>query len=123
MIMPLLALFLFGQGVASPPPLAVRDFPRSCGPAEGLWSDFHRVEANHTRGVRGSWGTGRVNPHFDPDFRNSPFASMRVENVDILQAFDRVSLLTGNFVEVLDSKPFWLLRTMPRSAVSWKHRL
>src|SRR5215471_3970418 len=38
---------------------------------------------------------------FDPDFRNSSSAPFRIENADVLQAFDLLSAHAGSFVEVL----------------------
>jgi len=45
-----------------------------------------------------------LNIIFDADFRNSTNASIRIENADILEAFDILAAQTGTFVEVLDDK-------------------
>jgi hypothetical protein len=44
-----------------------------------------------------------LNIVFDPDFRNSSGAPFRIENADVLQAFDLLSAHAGSFVEVLNS--------------------
>ena len=44
-----------------------------------------------------------LNIVFDPDFRNSPGAPFRIENADVLQAFDLLSAHAGTLVEVLNS--------------------
>jgi hypothetical protein len=44
-----------------------------------------------------------LNVVFDPDFRNSSGAPFRIENADVLQAFDLLSAHAGSFVEILNS--------------------
>ena len=44
-----------------------------------------------------------LNIVFDPDFQNSPGAPFRIENADVLQAFDLLSAHAGTLVEVLNS--------------------
>jgi hypothetical protein len=44
-----------------------------------------------------------LNIVFDPDFRNSASVPFRIENADVLQAFDLLSVRVGSFVEVLNS--------------------
>src|SRR5215475_7319652 len=44
-----------------------------------------------------------INVVFDPDFRNSSGAPFRIENADVLQAFDLLSAHAGSFVEILNS--------------------
>ena len=55
-----------------------------------------------------------LNIIFDRDFQNSFFPPFRVEKADILEAFDRLSAVTGNFVEVFDSNT---LLVAPNNAV------
>src|SRR5262245_44634301 len=43
-----------------------------------------------------------LNIVFDADFRDSSNAAFRIENADVLQAFDILSARTGSFVEVLN---------------------
>jgi len=110
----LLALILQLQGSAVPPPTratlppfrlkeAVRDFPRS--QLQLKHSDPVSVDLNQS--ARASYETlaelAGVNIIFDRDFQNDFFPPLRVEKADILEAFDRLSAVTGNFVEVFDS--------------------
>jgi type II secretory pathway component GspD/PulD (secretin) len=44
-----------------------------------------------------------LNIVFDPDFRNSANAPFRIENADVLQAFDLLSVRAGSFVEIFNS--------------------
>jgi len=110
----LLTLILQSQGSALPPPApatlppfrlkeAVRDFPRS--QLQLKHSDPVSVDLNQS--ARASYETlaelAGVNIIFDRDFQNDFFPPLRVEKADILEAFDRLSAVTGNFVEVFDS--------------------
>ena len=110
----LLTLILQLQGSAVPPPTratlpsfrlkeAVRDFPRS--QLQLKHSDPVSVDLNQS--ARASYETlaelAGVNIIFDRDFQNDFFPPLRVEKADILEAFDRLSAVTGNFVEVFDS--------------------
>src|SRR5437773_657173 len=105
MLQALFAFVLLLQ--ASPTPLrlkeAVRDFPRS-----QLQLKAGSIPINVNQDSRAAYEAlaemAGVAVIFDPDFRTSAFAPFRVENGDVLEALDRLSLLTGNFVEVLDSK-------------------
>jgi hypothetical protein len=82
---------------------AVLDFPRSrlqlktTGP----------VSLDVKQGTRAAYGTlaeiAGLNIVFDPDFRDSSSAPPRIENADVLQAFDLLSAQSGSFVEVLNS--------------------
>src|SRR5438093_2249961 len=110
----LLALILQLQGSAVPPPTratlppfrlkeAVRDFPRS--QLQLKHSDPVSVDLNQS--ARASYETlaelAGVNIIFDRDFQNNFFPPLHLEKADILEAFDRLSAVTGNFVEVFDS--------------------
>src|SRR5438093_3067076 len=82
---------------------AVKDFPRS-----QLQPQITRpisIELNQT--VRSCYETlgamAGLNVLFNPDVRNDS-VSFRVEEVDILDAFDRLSVQTHNFIEVLDRR-------------------
>ena len=44
-----------------------------------------------------------LNLVIDPDFRNSSAGPFRIENADVLQAFDLLSAHAGSFVEVINS--------------------
>src|SRR2546426_446233 len=110
----LLTLILQLQGSAVPPPTratlpsfrlkeAVRDFPRS--KLQLKHSDPVSVDLNQS--ARASYETlaelAGVNIIFDRDFQNDFFPPLRVEKADILEAFDRLSAVTGKFVGVFDS--------------------
>src|ERR1051326_5652091 len=110
----LLTLIFQLQGSAVPPPApatlppfrlkeAVRDFPRS--QLQLKHSDPVSVDLNQS--ARASYETlaelAGVNIIFDRDFHNDFFPPVRVEKADILETFDRLSAVTGNFVEVFDS--------------------
>ena len=110
----LLTFLLQLQGSAVPPPAratlppfrlreAVRDFPRS----QLQLKHSAPVSLDLNQSARVSYETlaeiGGVNIIFDRDFQDDFFAPFRVEKADILEAFDRLSAVTGNFVEVFDS--------------------
>ena len=110
----LLTLILQLQGSAVPPPTpatlppfrlkeAVRDFPRS--QLQLKHSDPVSVDLNQS--ARASYEAlaelAGLNIIFDRDFQNNFFPPLRVEKVDILEAFDRLSAVSGNFVEVFNS--------------------
>jgi len=82
---------------------AVRDFPRS----QLQLKHSAPVSLDLNQSARVSYETlaeiGGVNIIFDRDFQDDFFAPFRVEKADILEAFDRLSAVTGNFVEVFDS--------------------
>src|SRR5437870_3535623 len=92
---------------ASPPTLrlkeAVRDFPRS--QLQLKHSDTVSVDLNQS--AHASYETlaelAGLNIIFDRDFQNNFFPPLHLEKADILEAFDRLSAVTGNFVEVFDS--------------------
>ncbi len=44
-----------------------------------------------------------LNILIDPDFRNNPAGSFRIQTPDVLQAFDILSARNGSFVEVVNS--------------------
>ena len=122
----LLTLILQLQGIAVPPPApaglpplrlkeAVRDFPRS----QLQLKHSNPVSADLNQSARASYETlaelAGLNIIFDRDFQNSFFPPFRVEKADILEAFDRLSAVTGNFVEVFDSNTCWWLQTTTQS--------
>jgi general secretion pathway protein D len=45
-----------------------------------------------------------LNILFDADFADRALGPVHIADEDIFEAFDRLSLMTGNFIEVLDSK-------------------
>ena len=106
----ILVLLVQGSALAQGPVLrvplkeAVADFPRS--QLELKTNGPVSIEVN--QGTRAGYETlaeiGGLNIVFDADFRNSSSAPFRIENADILQAFDVLSARTGSFVEVLNSK-------------------
>ena len=83
---------------------AIKDFPRS----ELQLKTNGPVSIDIDRGARAGYEAlaeiAGLNIRFDPDFRNNLSAAFRIENEDILHAFDLLSMRTGSFVEVLDSK-------------------
>src|SRR5437867_1348292 len=105
----LLTFILLARGTAgaqtvSPVTLkeSVKEFPRSmlklntAGPVSipaGLSSKAAYETLARTAGL---------NIIFDPDFRDAATAPARIENTDILDAFDLLCRSTGSFVEVLD---------------------
>src|SRR5215467_551348 len=115
MIIPLLSLILLGQGTAAPtaaqvPPAplrlkeAVQRFPQS--QIEPKVAGPISIDLNH--GSRADYealaGLAGLNIVFDADFADRALAPIHVAGEDIFEAFDRLSLMTGSFVEVLDSK-------------------
>jgi hypothetical protein len=115
MIIPLLNLILLVQGTAVPPgaqvppaPLrlkeAVQHFPESqiepkvSGPISIDLNQGSRADYEALAELAG------LNIVFDADFADRALAPLHVAAEDIFEAFDRLSLMTGNFVEVLDSK-------------------
>jgi len=115
MIIPLLSLILLGQGTAAPtaaqvPPAplrlkeAVQHFPQS--QIEPKVAGPISIDLNH--GSRADYealaGLAGLNIVFDADFADRALAPIHVAGEDIFEAFDRLSLMTGSFVEVLDSR-------------------
>jgi hypothetical protein len=115
MIIALLNLILLVQGTpaptaaqvpAAPPRLkeAVRHFPQSqiepkvSGPISIDLNQGSRADYEALAGLAG------LNIVFDADFANRALAPLHVADEEIFEAFDRLSMMTGNFVEVLDSK-------------------
>src|SRR5262245_47425834 len=103
-----LALFVHETAQAQGQPIrlkeAVADFPRSQlqlktnGPVS--------MEVNN--GARAAYEAlgelAGINVVFDPEFRDGAIEPFRIENADVLQAFDLISARTNSFVEVLNSK-------------------
>src|SRR2546425_3929809 len=83
--------------------LTIKDFPpyqlqpKVSGPISIELNQGSRLSYETLAGMAG------LDVIFDPDFRDV-FTPFLVDKVDIAEAFDRLSMLTGNFVEVLDSK-------------------
>jgi hypothetical protein len=105
----LLVLFVQGYAAAQNPSRlslkeTIKDFPRfqlelkSNGPVS---MDVNQGTVVAYRALAEIAGLSVV---FDPDFRDSSIAPFRIENADVLQAFDLLSVRTGSFVEVLNSK-------------------
>jgi hypothetical protein len=105
----LLLLLLCGTARAQSPgkPVglkeAVAEFPRS-------QLQFNRtgpVSLEINQGIRAGYEAlgefAGINVIFDPDFGEQPVRPFKIENADILQAFDLLSMQTNNFVEVLNS--------------------
>jgi hypothetical protein len=82
---------------------AFADFPRSQlqlktnGPVSIDVSQGDRAAYEQLAEIAG------LNLVIDPDFRDSSNGPTRIENADMLQAFDILSARTGSFVEVLNS--------------------
>src|SRR5215471_4244927 len=110
MISPLLGLMLLLQGTgvpsqapASTAPLrlkeAVQHFPQS--QLEPKVSGAVSIDLNV--GSRAAYETladiAGLNVIFDPDFRDRSLAPFHIGDTDVFEAFDRVSLMTGSFVE------------------------
>ena len=113
MIIPLLSLILLVQGTPAPTaqvpaPLrlkeAVQHFPQS--QIEPKVSGPISIDLN--QGSRADYetlaGLGGLSIVFDADFADRALAPLHVADKDIFEAFDRLSMMTGNFVEVLDRK-------------------
>src|SRR5215475_4781660 len=125
MIIPLLSLILLVQGTPAPTaqvPAPVRlkeaaqHFPQS--QIEPKVSGPISIDLN--QGSRADYealaGLGGLSIVFDADFAARALAPLHVADEDIFEAFDRLSMMTGNFVEVLDRKRFWCLQTTRQSA-------
>jgi hypothetical protein len=114
MIIPLLSLIFLVQGTSAPtaaqvPPAplrlkeAVQHFPQSqiepkvSGPISIDLNQRSRADYEALAELAG------LNIVFDADFTDRALAPLHVADEDIFEAFDRLSLMTGNFVEVLDS--------------------
>src|SRR5579862_814228 len=112
MITSLFGLMLLMQGATAPrtatvstTPVhlkdAVREFPRSMlqprttGPISMDLNQSAKASYLTLAGIAG------LNVLFDPDVRDRPYTSFHVENTDIFEVFDRLSMATGNFAEVL----------------------
>src|SRR4030095_1255534 len=104
----LFILLLHGSALAQgPQPIrlrqAVADFPRSelqlktNGPVSIEVNQGEREAYQKLAEIAG------LNIVIDPDFRDSSGASFRIEDADVLQAFDILSARTGSFVEVLNT--------------------
>ena len=82
---------------------AVADFPRSQlqlktkGPISLEVNQGERAAYESLAAIAG------LNVIIDPDFRDSSGGAWRIENADVLQAFDLLSARSGSFVEVLNS--------------------
>src|SRR5262245_59808904 len=104
-----LVLLVQGSAMAQSPvqPIrlkeAIADFPRS----QLELKTNGPVSLDGTRGARAAYEMvaeiAGLNIVFDPDFSGSSNVPIRIENVDVLQAFDLLSAQTGSFVEVLNS--------------------
>src|ERR1051326_1410855 len=120
----LLTLIFQLQGSAVPPPPpatlppfrlteAVHDFPRS----QLQLKHSDPISADLNQSARASYETlaelAGVNIIFDRDFQNDFFPPLRVEKADILEAFDWLSAVTGNFVEVFDSNTILVAPNSP----------
>jgi hypothetical protein len=96
--------FVLAQG---PQPIrlkdAVADFPRSQlqlktnGPVSIDVNNGERAAYEQLAEIAG------LNIVIDPDFRDSAGAPFRIDNMDVLQAFDVLSARTRSFVEVVNS--------------------
>jgi type II secretory pathway component GspD/PulD (secretin) len=95
----LLTLALFLQNPAPPsqqePPAQLQ--PAATGPISLELNQTSRVAYETLAELAG------LNVIFDPDFR-TVFTPFRVDKVDILDALNRLSLQTGSFITVLDTK-------------------
>ena len=103
-----LALFVHETAQAQGQPIrlkeAVADFPRS----QLQLKTNGPVSMEVNSGARAAYETlgevAGINVVFDPDFRDGAIEPFRIENADVLQAFDLISARTNSFVEVLNSK-------------------
>jgi hypothetical protein len=105
----ILALFVQGSALAQSPlrPIglkeAIADFPRS----QLQLKTNGPVSIDVNQGARVAYETlaeiAGLNVVFDPDFRDGSTAPFRIENADVLHAFDDLSARTGSFVEVLNA--------------------
>ena len=96
--------FVLAQG---PQPIrlkdAVADFPRSQlqlktnGPVSIDVNNGEQAAYEQLAEIAG------LNIVIDPDFRNTAGAPFRIDNMDVLQAFDVLSARTRSFVEVVNS--------------------
>ncbi len=104
----IVVLFVQASALAQGPQLirlkeATADFPRSQlqiktnGPVSIDVSQGERAAYEKLAGMAG------LNIVIDPDFRDSSAGSFRIDNVDVLQAFDLLSARSRSFVEVLNS--------------------
>jgi len=106
----LLSVVLLVQGsvlAQGPQPIrlkeAIADFPRSQlalrtnGPVSIEVNQGERAAYEKLAEIAG------LNIMIDPDFRDSSTGPFRIQNADVLQAFDVLSARTGSFVEVLNS--------------------
>ena len=82
---------------------AIADFPRSQlqlktnGPVSIEVNQGERAAYEKLAEIAG------LNIMIDPDFRDSSTGPFRIQNADVVQAFDVLSARTGSFVEVLNS--------------------
>src|SRR6185436_11382950 len=105
----LLIFVLLAQGSAlaqAPIPLkeAVKDFPRSLLQPRTNGPVSIEINQGERAGYEALAEIAGLNIIFDPDFRNKLTAPLRIENAGIFQAFDLLSMSSGAFVEVLDSR-------------------
>src|SRR5262245_26246795 len=97
--------FALAQGPIQPIRLkeAIADFPRSQlqlktnGPINFDMNQGERATYEALAEVAG------INVVIDPDFRDSSSGPFRINNADVLGAFDILSARTHSFVEVLNS--------------------
>src|SRR5262245_4888110 len=114
-----LALFVHGnalaQGTSQPIRLkeSIADFPRS--QLQLKTNGPFTIDVNvGARAVYEALGElAGINVVFDPDFRDGAIAPFRIENADVLQAFDLISARTKSFVEVLNSKTIFVAPDNP----------
>jgi hypothetical protein len=104
------AFVLLWQGSAlaqGPQPLrlkdAIADFPRSQLQLKSNGPVSLDVDQGERDAYQKLGEIAGLNVVFDPDFRNSSSGPFRIQNADVLQAFDLLSARSGSFVEVLNS--------------------
>jgi len=108
-LLPILVLFVYGSAIAQPVPKfnlkeAIADFPRS--QLELRTQGPVSIEVN--QGARAAYETlaetAGLNIVFDADFRDDSTVRFRIDNANLLDAFDALSARTGSFVEVLNAR-------------------
>src|SRR5262245_16435509 len=82
---------------------AIADFPRSQLQLKTNGPISFAVNLGERAAFEGLAELAGINLVIDPDFRDSSSASFRINNADVLQAFDILAARTGSFVEVLNS--------------------
>jgi len=107
--LPMVVFLACGTALAQTPQTvrlkeAIADFPRS----QLELKTNGPVSINVDQGERAAYEKlaqiAGLNIVFDPDFRDSSNTPSRIEDADILQAFDILSARTHSFVEVLNTK-------------------